>query len=167
MARKTRKVTGGVDTHGETHHAAVVDALGRQLADRQFPTTPRGYRALLSWLGSFGQLVRVGVEGTGAYGAALSRFLHSNGVQVVEVDWPDRKTRRARGKSDPIDAYAAALAAVSGRASGTPKSRDGRVEAIRVLRVTRRSAVKARTQAMNQLRALLLTRTGRATRAAA
>jgi transposase len=157
MARKTRKVTGGVDTHGETHHAAVVDALGRQLADRQFPTTPRGYRALLSWLGSFGQLVRVGVEGTGAYGAALSRFLHSNGVQVVEVDRPDRKTRRARGKSDPIDAYAAALAAVSGRASGTPKSRDGRVEAIRVLRVTRRSAVKARTQAMNQLRALLLT----------
>ena len=157
MARKTRKVTGGVDTHGETHHAAVVDALGRQLADRQFPTTPRGYRALLSWLGSFGQLVRVGVEGTGAYGAALSRFLHSNGVEVVEVDRPDRKTRRARGKSDPIDAYAAALAAVSGRASGTPKSRDGRVEAIRVLRVTRRSAVKARTQAMNQLRALLLT----------
>ena len=157
MARKTRKVTGGVDTHGETHHATVVDALGRQLADRQFPTTPRGYRALLSWLGSFGQLVRVGVEGTGAYGAALSRFLHSNGVQVVEVDRPDRKTRRARGKSDPIDAYAAALAAVSGRASGTPKSRDGRVEAIRVLRVTRRSAVKARTQAMNQLRALLLT----------
>jgi D-arabinose 1-dehydrogenase-like Zn-dependent alcohol dehydrogenase len=101
MARKTRKVTGGVDTHGETHHAAVVDALGRQLAHCQFSTTPRGYRALLSWLGSFGQLERVGVEGTGAYGAALSRFLHSAGVEVVEVDRPDRKTRRARGTVGP------------------------------------------------------------------
>jgi transposase len=157
MARKARKVTGGVDTHGETHHAAVIDALGRQLADREFPTTPRGYRALLSWLAGFGKLVRVGVEGTGAYGAALSRFLRREGVEVVEVDRPDRKTRRAQGKSDPVDAYAAALAALSGRAAGIPKSRDGKVEAIRALRVTRRSAVKARTQAINQLRALLLT----------
>jgi transposase len=94
------------------------------------------------------------VEGTGAYGAALSRFLRS---EVVEVDRPDRKTRRAKGKSDPVDAYAAALAALSGRAAGIPKSRDGKVEAIRALRVARRSAVKARTQAINQLRALLLT----------
>jgi len=101
--------------------------------------------------------VRVGVEGTGAYGAAWSRFLRSEGVEVVEVDRPDRKTRRVKGKSNPIDAYAAALAALSGRATGIPKSRDGRVEAIRALRVTRRSAVKARTQAINQLRALLLT----------
>ena len=108
MARKARKVTGGVDTHGETHHAAVIDALGRQLADREFPTTPRGYRALLSWLISFGQLVRVGVEGTGAYGAALSRFLRSESVAVVEVDRPDRKTRRAKGKSDPDNAASAA-----------------------------------------------------------
>jgi transposase len=104
MARKARKVTGGVDTHGETHHAAVVDEVGRQLADREFPTTPRGYRALLAWLVSFGALVRVGVEGTGAYGAALSRFLRSEGVQIVEVDRPDRKTRRVKGKSDGTDA---------------------------------------------------------------
>jgi transposase len=80
MARKARKLTGGVDTHGETHHAAVVDALGRQLADREFPTTPRGYRTLLSWLASFGQLEEVGMEGTDAYGAALSRYLHSDGA---------------------------------------------------------------------------------------
>jgi transposase len=157
MATNARKVTGGVDTHGETHHAAVVDEVGRQLADREFPTTPRGYRALLVWLASFGMLMRVGVEGTGAYGAALSRYLHSQGVQVVEVDRPDRKARRAKGKSDPIDAYAAALAALSGRATGSPKSRDGRVEAIRALRLTRRSAVKARTQTINQLRALIVT----------
>lgn len=99
--------------------------------------------------------MRVGVEGT--YGAALSRFMRSEGVQIVEMNRPDRKIRRARGKSDPIDAYAAALAALSSRAAGLPKTRDGRVEAIRALRVTRRSAVKACTQAVNQLRALLLT----------
>jgi transposase len=150
-------VVGGVDTHGATHHAAVVDQIGRQLADQQFPTTPAGYRRLLAWLRSFGVVDRVGVEGTGAYGAALARMLRREGVAVVEVDRPDRKIRRSKGKSDPVDAYAAALAALSGRASGTPKSRDGRIEAIRTLRVTRRSAVKARTQAINQLRALLIT----------
>jgi transposase len=150
-------VTGGVDTHGQTHHAAVIDQVGRHVADREFPTTPAGYRALTRWLGDHGQLERVGVEGTGAYGAALARHLHSEGVRVVEVDRPDRKVRRAKGKSDPLDAYAAARAALSGAATGTPKQRDGQVEAIRTLRVARRGAVKARTQAMNQLRALLLT----------
>jgi len=151
-------VTGGVDTHGQTHHAAVIDQVGRHLADREFPTTPAGYRAVVRWLrGHGGPLERVGVEGTGAYGAALTRHLRAESIMVVEVDRPDRKARRAQGKSDPLDAYAAARAALSGAASGTPKRRDGRVEAIRALRVARRSAVKARTQAMNQLRALLLT----------
>jgi len=150
-------VVGGVDTHGQTHHAAVVDEVGRQVGDREFEASPHGYRLLLGWLRSFGRLDRVGVEGTGAYGAALARMLRQAGVTVVEVDRPDRKVRRFKGKSDPIDAYAAAQAALSGRATGTPKSRDGRIEAIRTLRVTRRSAVKARTQAINQLRALLIT----------
>jgi transposase len=150
-------VTGGVDTHGQTHHAAVIDQVGRHLADREFPTTPGGYRALLAWLRGYGRLVRVGVEGTGAYGAGLLRHLRAEQVPVVEVDRPDRRTRRRQGKSDPIDAYAAARAALSGAAGGAPKDRDGRVEAIRALRVARRSAVKARTQAMNQLRALLVT----------
>jgi transposase len=153
---KHRVVVGGVDTHGETHHAAVVDEVGRHLADQEFEASPSGYRRLLVWLGSFGRLDRVGVEGTGAYGAALARMLRQAGVTVVEVDRPDRKVRRLKGKSDPIDAYAAAEAALSGRAAGTPKSRAGRIEAIRTLRVTRRSAVKARTQAINQLRALLI-----------
>ena len=151
-------VTGGVDTHGETHHAAVIDQVGRPVADAEFPTTPAGYQALLAWLRAQGPLVeRVGVEGTGAYGAALSRYLRKQGVVLVEVDRPDRKTRRAKGKSDPIDAYAAARAALSGQASGTPKTRDGRVEAIRALRTVRGSAVKARTQAINQLKSLLVT----------
>ena len=157
MTTEANPVTGGVDTHGRTHHAAVVDALGRHLGDREFPTTPAGYRALTVWLGGHGHLERVGVEGTGSYGAALTRHLHAQGVVVVEVDRPDRKARRAKGKSDPLDAYAAARAALSGAATGIPKQRDGRVEAIRALRVARRGAVKARTQAMNQLRALVLT----------
>ncbi|MGC5172097.1 IS110 family transposase [Microbacterium sp. DT81.1] len=150
-------VTGGVDTHGETHHAAVVDHVGRELGDREFPTTPSGYRALLSWLRGHGQLHGVGIEGTGTYGAGLSRHLRAAGVQVVEVDRPDRKARRSKGKSDPLDAYSAARAALAGRATGAPKGRDGRIEAIRALRVARSSAVKARSQATNQLKALLVT----------
>ena len=98
----------------------------------------------------------VGVEGTGSYGAGLNRVLAAAGIAVVEVDRPDRSARRAQGKSDPLDAYAAARAAASGRAAGTPKSRDGIVESIRCLRVAHRSAVKARTQCINQIRALLV-----------
>jgi transposase len=156
MTHDGPRITGGVDTHGLTHHAAVVDGIGRHLADREFPATIRGYRDLLDWMRSHGTLTAVGVEGTGAYGAELARVLAAVAVPVVDVDRPDRKTRRMKGKSDPIDAYAAATAVLSGRATGTPKSRDGVVEAARVLRVARRSAVKARTQAMNQIRGLLV-----------
>jgi transposase len=150
-------VTGGVDTHGQTHHAAVIDQVGRQVADAEFPATPAGYRALLAWLHTQGHLDRVGVEGTGAYGAALGRYLRNQGIAIVEVDRCDRKTRRVKGKSDSVDAYAAARAALSGAATGTPKTRDGRVEAIRALRLARGSAVKARTQAINQVKSLLVT----------
>jgi transposase len=156
MTHDDPQITGGVDTHGLTHHAAVVDSVGRHLADREFPATMRGYRDLLEWMSSHGTLAMVGVEGTGAYGAGLARVLTAAGVVVIEVDRPDRATRRRQGKSDPIDAYAAATAVLSGRATGIPKSRDGVVEAVRVLRIARRSAVKARTQAMNQIRGLLV-----------
>lgn len=156
MTHDGLQITGGVDTHGLTHHAAVIDRIGRHLADREFPATIRGYRDLLDWMRTHGTLVAVGVEGTGAYGAELARVLTAAGVTVVDVDRPDRKTRRMKGKSDPIDAYAAATAVLSGRATGIPKSRDGVVEAVRALRIARRSAVKARTQAMNQIRGLLV-----------
>lgn len=155
MTHDGPQITGGVDTHGLTHHAAVIDTVGRHLADCEFPATIRGYRDLLDWMRGHGALTAVGVEGTGAYGAELARVLTAAGVTVVDVDRPDRKTRRMKGKSDPIDAYAAATAVLSGRATGIPKSRDGVVEAVRVLRIARRSAVKARTQAMNQIRGLL------------
>ncbi|HET9870964.1 MAG TPA: IS110 family transposase [Propionibacteriaceae bacterium] len=152
----TRIVIGGVDTHGQTHHAAVIDKVGRQLGDREFPASPAGYRALAAWLGKHGTLERIGVEGTGTYGAALARYLRTIGLTVVEVDRPDRKSRRAHGKSDALDAYAAAAAVLSGSAAGVPKLRDGRVEAIRALRVARSSAVKARSQATNQMKALII-----------
>ena len=156
MTHDSPQITGGVVTHGLTHHAAVIDTVGRHLANREFPATIRGYRDLLDWMRSHGALVAVGAEDTGAYGAELARVLTAAGVAVVDVDRPDHKTRRTKGKSDSIDAYAAATAVLSGRATGIPKSRDGLVEAVRVLRVARRSAVKARTQAMNQIRALLV-----------
>jgi transposase len=145
MTRTTVGVTGGVDTHGQSHHAAVIDHIGRQLGDREFPASPVGYRALVEWLQGHGVVDRVGVEGTGTYGAGLARQLREAGMLIVEVDRPDRRARRARGKSDPLDAYSAARAALSGAASVVPKLRDGRVEAIRALRVARSSAVKAGT----------------------
>jgi transposase len=148
-------VFGGVDTHGRTHHAAAIDGAGRLLGDAEFPATAAGYQALLAWLTAFGQVVKVGVEGTGTYGAGLARHLAARGIEVIEVDRPDRKTRRRQGKSDPIDAIAAARAVLAGTATGAPKTRTGPVEAIRALRVARRGAVKARTAALNQAHGLL------------
>jgi transposase len=150
-------VTGGVDTHKDLHVAAVIDSVGRVLGTEEFPTTVAGHRQLLRWLARHGKLDVVGVEGTGAWGAGLARFLAAQGVRVVEVDRPNRQMRRRRGKSDTVDAEAAARAALNGEATGQPKTRDGGVEAIRALRVARRSAIKARTQAANQLHALVAT----------
>jgi len=157
IADPDRAVTGGVDTHAEVNVAAVVDAVGRVLGTQQFPTTAEGDRAVLAWLRRHGQVMKVGVEGTGSYGAGLARYLAGQGVPVVEVIRPNRRTRRLRGKSDAVDAVTAALAALNGEASGRPKTHDGAVEAIRMLQVARRGAVKARTQAANQLRDLIVT----------
>ncbi len=145
------QVVGGVDTHLDTHTAACVDHLGRLLAHAQFPATTAGEKRLLAWLGGFGELAAVGVEGTGSYGASLARLLSAEHVRVVEVSRPNRQTRRRRGKSDPIDAEAAARAVLAGTATTTPKTRDGQVEAIRVIRAARATAVKSRTAAMNAL----------------
>jgi transposase len=150
-------VAGGVDTHQDTHTAAVIDLVGRVLGTQQFPATTAGYTALLAWIRGFGHLWRVGVEGTGAYGAGLARQLRDENVEVIEVDRPNRKTRRFQGKSDPIDAIAAAKAAVAGERTGTPKHRDGQVEALRNLRVARRSAVNQRADAQRQIKTLIVT----------
>jgi transposase len=150
-------ITGGVDTHSEVHVAAALDPLGGLLGTREFPVTAAGYASLLGWLGKFGDVALVGVEGTGSYGAGLARYLARRGVRVAGVDRADRQERHRSGKSDPLDAVSAARAALSGRASGAPKGRDGAVEAIRALMVARKSARRERTQATSQARALILT----------
>ena len=151
------EVTGGVDTHQDTHTAAVIDQVGRVLGTQRFPATTSGYTALLAWMRGFGRLGRVGVEGTGAYGAGLARRLRDEQVDVIEIDRPDRKTRRFQGKSDPIDAIQAAKTALAGERTGIPKQRDGRVEALRNLRVARRSAVEQRADVQRQIKTLIVT----------
>lgn len=154
---KKRRITGGVDTHSGAHHAAVVLMNGRRLADAEFPATAAGYAELLAWMRSFGRLHAVGVEGTGSYGAGLARHLRGEDVRVVEVNRPDRRQRRAKGKSDPLDAYAAAEAVLAGRATTVPKAGDGIVESIRALHLVRTGAIKARTACVNELKALIVT----------
>ena len=152
-----RGVTGGVDTHLEIHVAAALDPLGALLGTAPFPTTPRGYQDLLVWLESFGPVAKVGIEGTGSYGAGLSNFLARAGICVVEVNRPNREERRRSGKSDPLDAIEAARAALGGKAKSIAKAKDGPVEAVRALLVAKRSARTARTSALIQMRELLVT----------
>lgn len=151
------EITGGIDTHADTHTVAALDQLGRQLGYATFPATSTGYVELLDWLIEHGPIATVGIEGTGSYGAALARYLTSQGVALVEVDRPDRRARRKHGKSDPADAIAAARAVQAGTATGTPKTHNGVVESIRALRVARSGAIKARTAAINALRQTLIT----------
>jgi transposase len=154
--QSTVEVIGGIDTHAHTHHAAALNAAtGKLLGDQEFPATAKGYAQLLRWLAAFGVVVKVGMEGTGSYGAGLCRFLQARGVTVIEVGRPNRQARRLQGKSDPLDAIAAARAVLAETASTTPKLRTGPVESIRVLHTTRSSAVKARKAAINQMHGLL------------
>jgi len=150
-------VIGGVDTHADVHVAAACDRLGKVLGTKAFPTTSAGYRDLLSFLNDFGEVQSVGVEGTGSYGSGLARHLATEQVQVLEVSRPNRQVRRAHGKSDVIDAIAAARAVISDQAKVIPKSHDGVVEGLRALQIVHRSAHKARTQTLNQLHALIVT----------
>jgi transposase len=150
------EVVLGVDTHADVHVAALLTAVGGLVATASFAATAAGYRALLTWARRHGPVARAGVEGTGSYGAALARYLRRAGVRVIEVNRPDRAARRRRGKTDRVDAEAAARAVLDGRATVTPKNADGPVEVVRLLKVAKDSAVKARTQAINQLKAVLV-----------
>ena len=154
IVESARLVTGGVDTHLDVHVAAAVDGNGGVLGVESFATTTVGFAELCDWFAGFGPLARVGVEGTGAYGAGVARHLRSRGVEVIEVDRPNRQLRRRGGKSDTIDAIDAARAALSGRASGIAKTADGDVEAIRALLVARRSGRNVRIKYLNQIRHL-------------
>ncbi len=152
LAPASPVVIGGIDTHKDLHVAAVLDLAGVVLGTASFSTTRAGYRALLRWMRSFGDVRRAGIEGTGSYGAGVTRHLTDAGVDVVEVDRPDRADRRRRGKSDTLDAENAARAALAGQRTTTPKTKDGKVEALRVLRLARTTAVKSRRVALQLLR---------------
>jgi transposase len=150
----------GVDTHLDFHVAVAIDHLGRRLGEASVPTTTKGYETLLRWAERFGPVRCAGVEGTSSYGAGLARHLGAKGIEVLEVERPKRRrpsSRRNAEKSDPLDAESAARAVLAGETSGVPKSGEGRVEMIRALRAARRSAMKARTQAANQLQGLRVT----------
>ncbi|MGM0619266.1 MAG: IS110 family transposase [Actinomycetota bacterium] len=158
MAEPGAGVIGGVDTHAEVHVAAALCAATQQLLGvESFPATERGYEQLLAWLQAFGTVERVGVEGTGSYGAGLARLLAREGVAAVEVDRADRKARRHRGKSDAVDAEAAARAVAAGTATATPKARDGLAEATRLHLLAYDAAVAERTATLNRLHAVATT----------
>jgi transposase len=121
MPAAVTAVTVGVDTHLDQHVAAVIDQAGRLCGTQAFAASTRGYVALVTWAERFGPVECIGIEGTGTYGAGLARFARADGLQVVEVDRPDRSTRRRRGKSDPIDAQAAARATLAGSPPPPPR----------------------------------------------
>jgi len=143
MKHDGRVVYGGVDTHEDVHVAAVIDDVGTLLGTKSFPTTPLGLKGLQRWLVKHGQVAKVGVEGTGTYGLGLQRVLQAASLEVVEVNRPNRQLRRAKGKSDTIDAESAARAVLAGHATAAPKGHDGIIEAIRVLLVAHASTMSA------------------------
>jgi transposase len=155
MSADSTVVFAGADTHADTIHVAVVNPAGVPVADREFPTTPGGYAAAVEFWTGHGAVGAVGVEGTSSYGTGLARVATAAGLVVIEVNAPDRAERRRRGKSDPLDAYAAARAVATGRASTPVKGEQ--IAGIRALLVARRSAVKAATATINQIRQLLIT----------
>jgi transposase len=150
-------ITLGVDTHKDFHVGVALDGLGRSQGTLSVAANLAGYKQLVQWASEFGHLEHAGVEGTGSFGAGLTRFLKAEGISVFEVARPKRRDQHRTSKSDSLDAEAAARAVLAGTATGEPKGADGKVEMIRTLRITRRSAVKARAQAANQLQALLVT----------
>lgn len=147
----------GVDTHKDVHVAVAIDRLGRRLRQREVSTDPAGLVRLQRWAQDLAGSRVWGVEGTGSYGAGLTRCLQAAGETVHEVSRPGRRVRREHGRSDPIDAELAARAVLAEQSLGVPKCSTASSEALRQLRATRRSAVKARTQAANLLQALLVT----------
>ena len=153
---KARTVIVGVDTHKHVHVAVAIDSWGIRLGDHAFVADSGGYEALVTWAETHGRIEAFGIEGTGSYGAGLARAVHRAGHHVVEVNRGDRRTRRAAGKSDTIDAEVAARSLLAGQSTAIPKTADGAVEMIRQLKITRDTAMKARTTAMNTLKQIIV-----------
>lgn len=153
----SRKVAIGVDTHKHVHVAVALDELGGRLGELSVAADSGGYLQLERWATDLGRIIAFGIEGTGSYGAGVTSFVHRRGHRVIEVNRPDRRERRANGKSDLLDAENAARAVLSGRATATPKTADGTIEMLRQIKIVKDTAVKARSQAMITLKTLLVT----------
>lgn len=153
----SNNLTLGVDTHLDNHVAVLVNGIGQVVDTQEFIVNSSGYSQLYKWCKSFGKVTQAGLEGTGTYGAGLCKFLQEKKISVFEVNRPNRAVRRLRGKSDPTDAENAARSVLAKESTAIPKSHDGIVEAMRFLVVARKSSVKSKTQAINQIRALLVT----------
>ena len=154
---RSGRVIIGVDTHKHFHAAAVLDERGALLGTATFDADSAGYRALIAWAGQFGLPWRFGIEGTGSYGRGLASAVRRAGHDVVEVMRPNRQDRHRRGKSDLLDAENAARAVLAGTAEAMPKNAEGIVEMIRHIKIAKDAAVKARTAAMQSLKAVLVT----------
>lgn len=150
------QIFAGIDTHADTHHVAIITDYGKQVVDQEFLATSSGYRKIIDFITTHGIPGGVGVEGTGTYGAALTKALRRAGIPVTEVNRTNRQQRRNHGKSDPLDAYQAAQSVLAGTSTAVPKAKDGPVECLRVLRAGRASAIKSRTATINQIRDLLV-----------
>jgi len=148
--RRSRLI-GGIDTHKDLNTAALIDEHGGVIEVRPFATTRQGYNQMLAWMDQLGRPATVGVEGSGSYGAGVTRRLAREGIRVLEVTAPERTSRRTRGKDDALDAISAARAALEGRRVSIARTRSGDIEALRVLRTTRATAVKARRAALQLL----------------
>lgn len=152
-----RKIVVGVDTHKYAHVAVALDQLGVRVGERHVPANREGYARLEVWAASLGRVSAFGIEGTGSYGAGVTSFLRRSGHRIVEVNRGDRRSRRSNGKTDTLDAEAAARSVLSGEAAAVPKSADGTVEMIRQLKIARDTARKGRTSAIVTLKALIVT----------
>ncbi len=150
-------IVAGIDAHKDKHHVVALDLQGVILANRKFPATTDGYRELLNWLRAFGLIDRVGVESTGSYAAGLARYLNAQRIRVLEVNTAHAHTRAKKGRGDCIDAEAAARKVLSGETTALPKVTTGTIESIRLLRITRGSAIKARSVSLIQLQDVLVT----------
>ena len=157
LSSRAVQIIIGVDTHKDRHVAVPLDGRSVRLDEKNVPVATCGYEELERWSCNLGQVHAFGVEGTGSYGAGLARFLTDCGYTVIEVNRPDRSVRYRKGKSDPTDAEMAARSVLAGVANATPKSGEGEVEMIRMLKSAKNSAMVARTQAVNQMKALVLT----------
>lgn len=156
MANEPMRVIAGVDTHADTHHVAIITENGKHVADKEFLAVGSGYRKIYKFITQYGPVLGIGVEGTGCYGAELTRLLVNEGMNVLEVNRHNRHARRLRGKSDPLDAYQAAESVLADRGTSTPKAKNGPVECLRVLRTVRVSAMKGSTIAVNQIKSILV-----------